>query len=235
MSLSELLERISLRQHRRDEQRRVDYHDLVLNVATGEEPDEDVVDQVLRETGMTVEQLGRDVELMAKRLKWRETLNTRGPLIRERDEIGKKIAKADKALEEAERKHEEMVQPFVSRLFSIKQGLRDADEAEQRLRDTSLDKAVLTEIADVSRRANDASKRRSELEDEIRSLRSWSDSDAVGAEQAPHPGHAEELRERSVQRKQRADSLQPKLTEVETTLADLRQREQSLRERLLQP
>jgi hypothetical protein len=170
-----------------------------------------------------------------KRLKWRETLNTRGPLIRDRDEIGKKIAKADKVLEEAERKHEEMVQPFVSRLFSIKQGLRDADEAEQRLRDTSQDKAVLTEIADVSRRANDASKRRSELEDEIRSLRSWSESDAVGAEQAPYPGHAEELRERSEQRKQRADSLQPKLAEVETTLADLRQREQSLRERLLQP
>jgi uncharacterized protein YoxC len=235
MSLTELLERISSRQHKRDEQRRVDYHDLVLNVAGGKEPAEDVVDQVLRETGKTVDQFGQDVEVMAKRLKWRETLDRRGPLHREQEEIQKKIAKADAVLDEAEKKHDNAVQPLIYRMISVKQALRECDEAERSLRDTCLDGVLLAELADVVSRTKDASKRRSELLDEIRSLREWSASDAVGAEQAPFRGHAEELRERSQQRMERADSLERKLADVEQSMADLRRREETLRDRLLLP
>lgn len=235
MSIANLLQRVTSRQKKRERKRRTDYHGMVRQIAEGNEPATDDVDHLLHDTGKTVDELAADVELMTRRLKWREAYDKKPAFQAEFESMQAQIAECDKVLEAAEKKHDDDTNPLYSRMSDAKFGLREAEEARRGLADTCMDNDLLKTLEEVNAELRVLNTKRYELEREIRELREQSASDLYETRFTQWPSKIEKLEERAEFRKERAAALEPDLEKVRAEIADLDKREQELREQLLEP
>ena len=235
MSIASLLQRVTSRQKKRERKRRTDYHEMVRQIAEGKEPATDDVDHLLHDTGKTVDELAADVEVMTRRLRWREDYEKLPAFREEFESMQAQIAECDKVLNAAEEKHDEDTNPLYGRMSDAKRGIRTAEEGRRYLSETCLDNDLLTALAEVTHRQRAANNRRCELEKEIRELREGSRSDLHETKFTQWPSKIEKLEQRAEHRKEKADALEPQLAEVHAAIADLNKREKELREQLLEP
>ena len=66
MSLTNLFAKIAGRHQERVQTRKADYRSLVTAIADGKEPDPELVDQILADSGKTLDDLRTAVELLTK-------------------------------------------------------------------------------------------------------------------------------------------------------------------------
>ncbi len=235
MNIANLLQRVTSRQKKRERKRRDDYHEMVRQIAEGKEPTTEDVDHLLHDTGKSVDELAADVELMTRRLKWRETYDKLPAFQAEFEAMQAQIAECDKALEAAEKKHDEETNPLYGRMSDAKFGMRECEEARKGLADTCMDNDVLKALEEVTARQRSLNTRRSELEREIKELKEQAASDLYERRFTQWDSKIEKLEKRAELRKTRAASLEPKLAKVHAELADLDKREKELREQKLDP
>jgi hypothetical protein len=138
-------------------------------------------------------------------------------------------------LTEAEQRHTEVTEPLYWRLEQIKQAVRDGDEARRRLWDTCADTELLSACAELESELQTLSQRRIELCRRRDELRNAGRLDLERAAEAGASSEQEGLEERARQRLRQAEALAKELARLDKRSAELQQREQVIREKMLQP
>jgi len=235
MSLMTLIQKIAGKQRERQFERHAAYRELVHAVAAGREPDADVVADVLRDTGKTLDDLQADVLLLERRREMRQKMDALPKLAAERKRIEMKIAEADRVLDVAEQQHEQETSPLHFRLEEIKKAVREGDSAQRQLVDTCNDPTLLAEYQSVTDGLREATGRRTALEKKLRDLQQWAASDRTEIPRAKTEYRAVELKERAEQRETQAAALESELVEVRERISVLEKRATDVRRRMLVP
>jgi len=235
MSLMTLIQKIAGKQRERQSERHAAYRELVQDVAAGREPDADVVADVLRDNGKTLDDLQADVMLLERRREMRQKMDDVPKLAAERKRIEKQIAEADRVLDLAEQQHEQETSPLHFRPEEIKRETRDGDAAQRQLVDTCNDPTLLAEYQSVTDGLREATGRRTLLEKKVRDLQQWAASDRQEIPQAKTEYRAGELKERAEQRESQAAELESELAEVREHIGVLEKRATDVRQRMLVP
>jgi hypothetical protein len=115
MSLSTLIDKIMGKQQERERVRAADFRCIVQQIAAGEEPDADRVDAVLREAGKTPDDLRVAVEKLQRRRELKAKLDSMPKLVAQRRDVERKMADANRILEQAEQRHLEETAPLEAR------------------------------------------------------------------------------------------------------------------------
>jgi CRISPR/Cas system CSM-associated protein Csm2 small subunit len=231
MNLSNLLEKVAGKQR----SFQADFGGLVRQLADGQELDAAVVARTLQDAGKTVDELRQAVELVQRRRQWHLALEQARKLESERTAIQQQLAQADQALTEAEQRHTEVTEPLYWRLEEIKQDVRDGDEARRRLWDTCGDPELLSACAELESELQTLSQRRIELCRRRDELRNAGRLDLERAAAAGASSEQQGLEERGRQRLRQAEALAKELARLDKRSAELQQREQVIREKMLQP
>jgi len=150
MKNQSFLERLAGRKQDRDKSAIAAYRALVRSIANDEEPASDYVEETLEAAGKVISDLQADCEKINRRKRLREIVERRPGLNEERAEIEKEIAAADRELEQAELRHEDVTMPLYSRRHEIDQSLREADNAESKLVQECDDEELNRELAEES-------------------------------------------------------------------------------------
>lgn len=207
----------------------------LLTAAHDQEPDADVVADVLRDTGKTLDDLQADVLLLERRREMRQKMDAVPNLVAERKRIENKITGADRVLDLAEQQHEQETSPLHIRLEEIKQAVREGDSAQRQLVDTCNDTELLTELQSVSASLSEATGRRSDLQRETRDLQEWAKSDREEVPIAKTGQRESELKTRAERREAQASERILELAEVSDTICVLESREKKFRAQMLVP
>lgn len=149
--------------------------------------------------------------------------------------IARKLAAAEQA-------HTEATTPLHARLDAIRTGLRDAEDARQRLLDTCPYADLKTELADVTDRLAkqrnrvtelrcEAERRAREAETDVREAK-WH---AAGFDPSTNPARAPEWRERAERNHRAAEKAKAELPGVEREMAKLEREEAAIYERMVKP
>jgi hypothetical protein len=231
MNLSDLFARI--RGKKREFQ--MDFHALVRLVAADKAPEPDVIARALQDAGKTVEDLQKAVELLQRRHQWRQAIAQAESLEAERPGIQQQIAAANRELEQANERHDEIVGPLDGKLYRIIQAGRDADEARRQLRDTCTNLELLDAMADVNSERDALVKRRHELDRERDELKRRGQAALEESAYARSEAEAQALHNQGQNQLARAKQYEPELTRLAKKLATLEQREQEISQKMLEP
>lgn len=234
MNLATLMDKVIGRQRERQQSRHESYRTLVAQLADGQEPDADNVDELLGALGKSLDDLKADVERLEKRRQWKAQIDQLPKLADEQQRLGRQVSAADRALEEAELKHTEVTAPLYGRLDQIKQAQSAAEDARRRLWDTCADPAIVAELKEVVTARADVSGRRTKLAADVRQQREWARADRAEVPHATSETQIVELRQRAARRDARAAELEAELTKLVGEEADLERRETTLRVRSLE-
>lgn len=231
MNLSDLMARI--RGKKRGFQ--MDFHTLVRMVADDKAPEPDVIARALQDAEKTVENLQKAVELLHKRRLWRQGIAQAEAMEAERPGIQKQIAAANRELEQAKERHEEIVWPLECKLERIAQAGREAGDARRQLQNTCTNPELLDAMADVNSERDAIAKQRHELDRNRDELKRRGQNDLEMADQARRSGDAESLRAQGQNFVASAKQYEPELARLDKKLATLEQREQEIRQKMLEP
>lgn len=231
MNWSTLIERI--RGKKREFQ--MDFHALVRLVADDKAPEPDVIARALQDAGKTVEDLQKAVELLQRRHQWRQAIAQAESLETERPGIQKQITVADRELEQANERHDAIVGPLHDKLHGIAQAGRDAGDARRQLWDTCTNPELLDALADVNSERDALAKQRHELDRERDELKRRGQADLEESGHTRSASEAQALQKRGQNWLARAKQYEPELTRLAKKLATLEQREQEIRQRMLEP
>jgi chromosome segregation ATPase len=234
MNLNTLLDKIAGRHQQRQQARKADFRSLVAQVADGKEPDADEVDRILRDNGKTLDDLRAGVEVLLKRRALRQALDQKPKLAKERERIEREIEDANRQLEEAETRHNDVTNPLFARLEEIKHGMNETIRAAQELERTCDDEGLLAERQAVWMQLKELNTRRSRSEMEINNLRSGAKSDRQETQYVPK-SRAEEYAARADRRDARAQELEAELPDLRRQISDAEAREKAIRDRMLEP
>jgi chromosome segregation ATPase len=229
-----MIERIVGKQREWQAARVADFRAVVAQIADGNEPDADIVTQVLHEAGKSLDDLQQAVELLQRRRELRRKLDSVPRLMAERREIERQIAAANRDLDAAEKRHQELVYPLQGRLEELSSQTYEGEQARGELQRTCADPDLLARQADVTGKLQGARQEASDMRAAIHNYRTWAENDrqrAVGAFQ----GDAKERIDRAESREQRANRIEKELPAVEKTIAALEREEASIREQMLVP
>lgn len=230
MSLNALFEKIAGRQKQREQSRANDFRGLVHALAAGKEPDADKVDAVLQASCKTLADLKAAVEHRRRRLEQRAKLDTLPKLEAEQAELLKQVEKANAALAEAERHHQEAVEPLGNRLVRLKDEIREADRCRQELVSGCADPALLAEAADLAEKLRQARDRENAARQAIDRNKGF----AVGGNVSGRfEGTAEQAE--NARRAHQAGAWERELAEARKLIAALEKEDARLRERMLAP
>lgn len=235
MSLMSLLEKITGKQKQREKARIDDFRTLVRTIGAGKEPDADQVERILVITGKSVEDLRAAVELYQQRFALRTQLNSLSKLTTERKEIEQQMAKANEALEEAERQHEETMNPLIRQHEIVRQAMQEAERARQQLIDTCPFDELCERSADLQRRHVQVHDQASKQRQTISDCRGWAKADRATAAHASHSRKEHELLERANRRDAHADQCEKELAEVLKQVTAMEQQIQAVRNEMLEP
>ncbi len=235
MNLTSLFEKITSKQKQREKARVNDFRTLVRTIATGQEPDADQVEQVLSESGKSLDDLRAAVELYQRRFALRTQVNSLPKLEAERKEVERQLCKADEALEAAEQQHADVTAPLHGRLEMLRQAMQDAERSRQQLVETCPDDELRERLGDLQRRHTEAHDRSFKLRQTINDCRTWAKSDRAEAAHTSSPRKEQDLRERAEQREAKAAEYEKELSEVLKQLAGLEKQMQAVRDEMLEP
>jgi len=231
MNWSTLIERI--RGKKREFQ--MDFHALVRLVADDKAPEPDVIARALQDAGKSVEDLQKGVELLQKRRQWRQAIAQAEALEAERPGIQKQITAANRELELAKERHDEIVCPLDGKLHLIKQAVSEAGEARRHLWDTCSHPELLDAMADVSSERDALAKQRHQLQCERDELKRRGQAALEESAHARSEAEAKASRNQGQNQLARAKQYEPELTRLAKKLATLEQREQEIQQRMLEP
>ncbi len=139
----------------------------------------------------------------------------------ERPGVQKQIAAANRELEQAKERHEEIVWPLECKLERIAQAGRDASDVRRQLQDTCTKPDLLDAMADVKSERDALTKRCHELDLECRELKRRGQSDLEESGHARSEADAVALRNRGQNWMARAKQYEPELTTLAKKLAKL--------------
>lgn len=241
MSIANLMERIAGKQRARNEAKSANFHDLVVQIADGKEPDADVVTETLRDTDKSFDDLQKAVELLQRRRQLQKQWNGVPGLTAQRQKIERQISQADRELEAAENQHYATVNPLYAQLDQLKEATQEGEKAKQELLDTCTDQGLLDKLADVQLRL---SRKREEADNERKRIANWHDwakSERAAAEQQKmiidgdgdaqvkvHLGRAKE-------HDRKAAEQEALLVRANKIVAELERQEAAIREEMLVP
>ena len=236
MTITTVIDRIVGKQRERQE---TDFCDVVVQIADGNEPDADLVAQSLRDAGKSLDDLQKAVELLQQRRELQKKWDAVPGLMAQRQQLQQQIAKANRELEAAERKHYAIVNPIISELDQLKEATYEGEKAKQELWDTCTDLALLDKLADVQLRLSKRRQEASDLRSRIENLRDWAKHDRAEAERkkmivdADH--QVEEHLDRAKEHENRAAELEAMLTKTKKIVSNLECEEAAVREQMLVP
>jgi len=176
MSITELLQKVVGKQHKRKASRLTSYRRMIHRIADGDEPPASAVAKLLDEVGKSPEQLREDVELYDRRRKLRQQVDEAERLDAKRPQLEKAIEEADKVLAEAKAEHERATAPFCSQLFDIKKAMKNADNVRRELADTCEEDVLLRQIDEANTEVRNAKRRRFDLSQKIKELHELSEA-----------------------------------------------------------
>ncbi len=231
MSLSTLIERI--RGKKREFQ--MDFHALVRFVADDKAPETDVIARALQDAGKTVEDLQKAVELLQRRRQWWQAIAQAETLEAERAGIHKQIAAANRELDLAQERHDEVVWPLDNKLHRIAQAVNEADDARRKLWDTCVNPELLDAMVDVQSERGALAAQRQQLSLDHDELKRRGQADLEEAAHARSAADAQALEKRGQNFLARAKQYEPELARLGKKLAKLEQREQEIRLKMLEP
>lgn len=235
--LSELLSELESRKKSRE----ADFWATARKLAAGEKVAPQAVECLLVESGRTTSDLKAAVELMQQRRQWSDAATRAAALEIERASIQERIAAEDRKLAAAEQAHTDATAPLHFRIDIIRAGLRDAEDARQRLIETCPYDDLKAELAGVTRQLADLRNRATGLRQQAGRAK---DAEADMAEANRHaaaiapgsdPRRAAEWRERAERHRRAADHAYAELPGVEKEIANLEREETAIYERMAKP
>lgn len=234
MSVATFFEKMIGLQKQRSEQKQNSYRELVAGIATGEEPAAAEVDRLLVDTRKSITDLKKDVEDYQRRIVLKAIVASLPKLEQEFAQVQQQIAAADRMLEEAERKYDEVTLPLFGRLQEIKEARQDASAARQELY-TSCDDPELERQLDMANteieRLMDANK---ELATQAVYIDNQADSERRRADRELTEADRDHRREQAALYQKQAESLRQRNKAGEKAQAEAVKRRDEIEERMRQ-
>lgn len=235
MNLTTLLDKIAGRQQERRQAREADFRQLVTQVADGDEPEPEEIEHILGANQKTIADLRDAVELLQRRRELRRTVDLAPELAKERADIEKRIAKADRIFKQADAKHDETVDPLHARLRQIRSLVVEAEHARFELWETCRDAELLRRLEEVSRPGAELSHKLSVMETKASHLRDearYEREQAAHAERAPN---AEAHKEEAARCEAEAKQLEREIPALRRQVEELTYQEAEIHEQMLVP
>jgi chromosome segregation ATPase len=234
MSVATFFEKMIGLQKQRSEQKQNSYRELVAGIATGEEPTAAEVDRLLVDTRKSITDLKHDVEDYQRRMALKAIVASLPKLEQEFAQVQQQIAAADRMLEEAERKYDEVTLPLFGRLQEIKEARQDASAAQQELY-LSCDDPELERQLDMANteieRLMDANK---ELATQAVYIDNQADSERRRADRELTEADRDHRREQAALYQKQAESLRHRVKAGEKAQAEAVKRRDEIEERMRQ-
>jgi hypothetical protein len=238
MSIATVIERIVGKQR---ERQAAGFRELVVEIADGNEPNADVVSQVLRDADQSHDDLREAVELLQRRREIRKKWDHIPDLMTQRRELERQMAEADRELETAERKHYMTVNPIGAELEQLKEATWEGEKAKQELWDTCTDPMLLGQLADVQLRLAKRREEATDLRRRIDDLRSWAKNERTEAEHqrtiidGNGDAQAKVHITRAKEHERMAAERESMLTSINKTICTLEREESRIRKQMLVP
>ena len=236
MAIANMIDRIVGKQR---ERQAADFRDVVTQIADGNEPDADLVAQSLRDAGKSLDDLQKAVELLQRRREMRKKWDAVPDLMAEREKLQQQIAKANRELKAAERKHYATVIPIISELDQLKEVTDEGEKAQRELWSTCTDPILLDNMADVQMRLEKRRQEASDLRSQIDNLRDWAKHDRAEAASRKMiidgDRQAEAHLDRAKEHESKAAEYQAMLTKTNKIVSNLEREESAIREQMLVP
>lgn len=236
MAMANLIDRIVGKQRARQVS---DFRDIVTEIADGREPDEDIIAQVLFESGKSLDELREDVELLKRRRELRTKWNAVPGLMAERKKLQQQIDEANRELKAAERKHFAIANPIIAELDQLKEATYDGEKAKFELWNTCNDPTLLDKMADIQLRLAKKRQEASDLQTRIDNLHEWAKYERAEAARQKMMVDADHLVDMSLNRakehERKAAEHEVTLKKVTKVIAGLERDEEAVREQMLEP
>lgn len=234
MSVTTFLEKMIGLQQQRSQQRQNSYRELVAGIATGEEPSPADVERLLAETKKSISDLQRDVETYQHRMALKAMVASLPKLEEEFAHVQQQIAAADRELEAAERRNDEITSPLYGRLHEIKEARKDASTAQQELfatcDDLELERQLDAANAEI-RRLMDASK---ELATKAVYIDNQADGERRRADRELTEADRDHRREQAAVFQKQAESIRQRINAGEKAQVEAAKRRDEIEERMRQ-
>ncbi len=233
MRLSQLLEKCTRREKTRKENREADYQKLVVQVADGKEPDIDWADEVLDHTDKT----GKDLQEAAERLQHRRQLQQQvrdqPNLEKEAKRIEGEIAKADRLFEQANKRHDDTVDPLVAQFRQTRNRIREAEAARQELWATCEDQELLKQLEFVEFHSGKLRPQADSLHNDIFKYRGEEAVERDTACRCRDLLKTKQYEKQAAGYAEKAKPLETELANVRSQLAKLERQEKDIRDQML--
>ena len=220
-NLLELIEQLDLQAAR-------DYWALVKELADSKPADAEHVRRTLWAARKSTDDLKADIDVQRQRRQWRALLDTLPDIERREQEIRAELAKADAALEKAEKRHAEAVAPLLEEMRRLDSQREEARTAKRKLLQTCRAPDIVAAAADLEQRRKALERQRTEAMDNLAAVETDLGAARWEAEKprAIPLGHPEPRdRERAQEMVKR---LEAKKAELESELATLNEQANEL-------
>ena len=228
MGTQTFFEKLVGRKRQRDQAVLSNYKQLVEAIANETEPDADEVERLLDESGKTVDDLQADCIKLSRRMRLKASLDRRPNLEAERARLDEQIAAADRLLEEAEARHDEVTRPLYDQRREIDEALREASKAESDLVRECENVELKRELDEVNVELSRLSNDRRELLDQASHLEKLAAAKHARAERQLDVKLAGQYREKAEALEKDAKDRRRRLKLVEKSHDDLEKRREKL-------
>lgn len=228
MSTQTIFDKLVGRKRQREQAVLSSYRQLVEAIANETEPDPDEVDRLLAESGKTLDDLQADCAKLTRRMRLRASFDRRPALEAERVKVNEQIAAADRVLEEAEAKHDEVTQPLYDQRREIDEALQGASKAESHLVQECENEALKSEFEEVGAELMQLNRDRRELLDQASHLETLAAVEHGRAERQLDIDFARQYRDKAEALQKDAKDRRRQAKKLAKSHDDLEQRRQEL-------
>lgn len=165
-----------------------------------------------------------DCAKLSRRMRLKASLDRRPALEAERAKIDDQIAAADRVLEEAEAKHEEVTQPLYERRREIDESIRDAGRAETSLVTECENDDLKRELDEVSEELRRLNNDRREIVEQAIHVEKLAAAEHARAERQLDIHFARQYRDKAKSLEKNAKDLRQQAKKLEKSRDDLEQR-----------
>lgn len=234
MSVTTFFEKMIGLQQQRSQQKQNSYRELVAGIATGEEPSAAEVERLLAETKKSLADLQRDVETYQHRMVLKATVAALPKLEEEFSQVQQQIAAADRDLEAAERRHDEITGPLYGRLHEIKEARKDASAASQELYETCDSPDLERQVAEINAEIERLNKSAWDLAIQAAYLDNKAEAERHEAEKELTAADRDHRREQAAHFEKQAESLRQRVKSSQKAQADAVKRREQIEDRMRQ-
>ncbi len=219
-------------QHKKTQQTVASYRELVACIAKGDEPDADKVDGLLVSVGKSVDDLKADVERYKHRFALMALVNSMPKLEAERRDIDNQIAAADRALEAAEKQHEDSTAPLYATRHELSRALSDASSAAAELVTSCDDADLRREMADLDADARRLHEQRRKANDRATYMEEKARTESERAERELSPESTEGRRDVAGRYRKEAEDARALVKRLDKATADVTKRREQVEHRM---